>query len=74
MGADTGTILRCLLLLGLFLLSGPVKAQTEVNPVTAKTIDKNNFLLIVDGSEITVNIRDRVLLSKQAMLLEWVRV
>jgi hypothetical protein len=72
MGADTGTILRCLLLLGLFLLSGPVKAQTEVNPVTAKTIDKNNFLLIVDGSEITVNIRDRVLLSKQAMLLEWV--
>jgi hypothetical protein len=66
-------LLRCLIPFWILLVSGSSHASTHLAKLTFEPIDKTNFRLVIDGSQIDVSIRDRVLLSKQDMLLEWVR-
>jgi hypothetical protein len=51
---------------------GLINAEARVTGVTIEQIDRNNFRLLIDGSRLDVNIRDKVLLSKKDMLLEWI--
>ena len=57
----------------LFFVTGSINAQANVSDVLIEKIDRNNFRLTIDGSQLTVNIRDTVLLSKQDILLEWIK-
>jgi hypothetical protein len=50
-----------------------MQASTHLTELTIEPIDRTNFLLSIDGSQIEVSIRDSVLLSKQEMLLEWIK-
>jgi len=56
-----------MVLLLLVFSSGLLAGEPKI-----ETISKTEFAFDVDGSRISVQIRDRVLLSKQDMLLDWV--
>jgi hypothetical protein len=59
-------MIRMVLLLLVFS-SGSLVAEPKI-----ETISKTEFAFNLDGSRINVQIRDRVLLGKQDMLLDWV--
>jgi len=66
------TALLCLACLLNFPVMGSASSGTEIATVDRHLIDKNNFSLIIDNAELNVTIRDRVLLTKKDILLEWV--
>ena len=58
----------CLLL----ALSSPSISAASAE-VAVEQIDKTSFQLLIDGSQLNVSIRDRVLLTKKAMLIDWIK-
>ncbi len=54
------------------LIFSLTNVEAEVADVTIEQIDKTNFRLLIAGSRLDVNIRDRVLLSKKDILLNWI--
>ena len=61
------------LVMGLIFIFGSINAQAEVADVTVTQLDNTNFRLLIDGSQLNISIRDRVLLSKKDPLLEWIK-
>ena len=61
------------LVMGVILIFGSINAQAEVADVTVTQLDNTNFRLLIDGSHLDISIRDRVLLSKKDLLLEWIK-
>jgi len=55
------------LLILLLIVSGNIYAVAEI-----ETLSKTEFAFDLDGSRISIEIRDRILLSKKDMLLDWV--
>ena len=54
------------------LVNTQLQAQPSVAEVTLRQLDKNTFRLQIAESQLDVVIRDRVLLSKKDMLVDWV--
>jgi hypothetical protein len=50
-----------------------MNVEAGVSDVSIEPIDRTNFRLTIAGSQLEVNIRDKVLLSKQDILLEWIK-
>ena len=70
------TSLLCLVCLFNLSITGTANSTTDNNKpqiasVDQQTIDKNTFRLTIDNAELDITIRDRVLLSKKDILLEW---
>ena len=61
------------LVLWVIFIFGSINAQAEVADVTVTQLDDTNFRLLIDGSQLNISIRDRVLLSKKDLLLEWIK-
>lgn len=54
------------------LVSGQIQAESgKVTAITQSSVDKNTFRLDMADSQLDVIIRDKGLLSKKNMLLEW---
>ena len=66
-------LLRHYLFAWLFFTIGSMNVEAGVSDVSIEPIDRTNFRLTIDGSQLEVNIRDKVLLSKQDILLEWIK-
>jgi hypothetical protein len=66
-------LLRHYLFAWLFFTIGTMNVEAGVSDVSIEPIDRTNFRLTIDGSQLEVNIRDKVLLSKQDILLEWIK-
>ncbi len=66
------TALLCLACLCNFPTMGSANSDTEIATVDRQVIDKNTFRLTIDNAQLDVSIRDRVLLTKKDILLEWV--
>ncbi|RLA13875.1 MAG: hypothetical protein DRQ59_04350 [Gammaproteobacteria bacterium] len=66
-------LLRHYLLAWLFFTIGSMNVEAGVSDVSIEPIDRTNFRLTIAGSQLEVNIRDKVLLSKQDILLEWIK-
>jgi len=64
---------RLYLFAWLFFTIGSMKVEAGVINVSIEPIDRTHFRLTIDGSQLEVNIRDKVLLSKQGILLEWIK-
>ena len=57
----------------ILLILGLINAEAKVADVTIEQIDKTSFRLLIAGSQLDVSIRDRVLLTKRDMLLDWIK-
>jgi len=65
--------LRHLLLAWIFYMIGSMNTEAGVSDVSIEPIDRTNFRLTIAGSQLEINIRDKILLSKQDILLEWIK-
>jgi hypothetical protein len=66
-------LLRHYLFVWLFFTIGSMNVEAGVSDVSIEPIDRTNFRLTIGASQLEVNIRDKVLLSKQDILLEWIK-
>jgi len=66
-------LLRFYFFVWLFFTIGSMNVEAGVSDVSIEPIDRTNFRLTIAGSQLEVNIRDKVLLSKQDILLEWIK-
>ncbi|MCZ6487800.1 MAG: hypothetical protein O6703_06455, partial [Gammaproteobacteria bacterium] len=57
----------------IFFALGSMNVLATVRDVSIEPIDRTNFRLIIGDSRLEINIRDKVLLSKQDILLEWIK-
>ena len=68
---DSKTALLCLACLINLLTTGIAYSAAEIATVERHNIDKNSFRLNIDNAQLDVSIRDKVLLTKKDILLEW---
>ncbi|MCZ6723891.1 MAG: hypothetical protein O6938_08190 [Gammaproteobacteria bacterium] len=57
----------------IYFALGSMNVLATVRDVSIEPIDRTNFRLIIGDSQLEINIRDKVLLSKQDILLEWIK-
>jgi hypothetical protein len=55
------------------LIVGLTSVEAKIADVTIEQIDKTSFLMSIDSSQLNISIRDRVLLAKKDMLLDWIK-
>jgi hypothetical protein len=73
MQLNTCLLLRYFLFSGIFFALGSIDVRATVSDVSIEPIDRTNFRLTIGSSQLEINIRDKVLLSKQDILLEWIK-
>ena len=73
MQLNTCLLLRYILFAGIFIALGSIDVRAAVSDVSIEPIDRTNFRLTIGSSQLEINIRDKVLLSKQDILLDWIR-
>ena len=73
MQLNTCLLLRYFLFAGIFFALGSIDVRAAVSDVSIEPIDRTNFRLTIGSSQLEINIRDKVLLSKQDILLEWIK-
>jgi len=72
MQLNPGSLLRRILFAWMLFSVGSLNLEAGVSDVSIEPIDRTNFRLTIAGSQLEVNIRDKVLLSKQDILLDWI--
>ena len=73
MQLNTCLLLRYFLFAWIYFAPGSIDVRAAVSDASIEPVDRTNFRLTIGGSQLEINIRDKVLLSKQDILLQWIK-